>query len=165
MLPFNREDDIEWNSYPMYVVFNTLAPVSELPFFENTAQNQNQFKIKEFYGFSYLCSKIRLWHWTAIWISKTALTSRLVRWSHSWWGRLFSPWNRAYRITKNRVNFVKFWILNPNLGFILPAELSAIALTVSMRSGIVWHRFLGSRTSSCLTTDRNGACSGFDDGE
>jgi len=38
---------------------------------------------------------------------------------------------------KNRVNFVKFWILNPNLGFILPAELSAIALTVSMRSGIV----------------------------
>ena len=47
MLLFNRDDDIEWNSYPIYVVFNTLAPVSELPFFENTAQNQNQFKRKK----------------------------------------------------------------------------------------------------------------------
>ena len=47
-------------SYPIYVVFNTLAPVSELPFFENTAQNQNQFKMKELTKGSYLCGKIRL---------------------------------------------------------------------------------------------------------
>ena len=38
---------------------------------------------------------------------------------------------------KTRVNFENFWNVNPYLGLILPAELSAIALTVSMRSGIV----------------------------
>ena len=146
--------------------FNTLAPVSELPFFENTAQNQNQFKIKNNFMVFLTCAARSDCDIEPPFEFPNAPSP--ADWSGDPIRGGVDSFLRGTGLIgslKNRMNFWKFRILSPYLGFILPAELSAMALTVSMRSGMVWHLFRGSKTSNCLTTDRNGACSGFDDGE